>query len=199
VAVKYPIRCEQGATLSLVLNLADPVAKVRAVTDEANPTVTTVGPHGLAIGDEVTIVGVRGALGLNNNNAAPVWTVASVPTLDTFTVTAPAPGTYSGGGTVTRPRDLTGSTARMHVRATIDAAETLMEATTATGEFAFETPAGSAVMSALRLTVADEVTATLGSTAGVDPYRYDIEVEAADGSVDRVVEGPFAVSPEVTR
>ena len=78
------------------MNDAGPAAGawvVTGVTNTANPTITTSAAHGLAVGDLVAIFDVGGATGVNGN-----FTVASVPTTTTFTITASAPGVYTSGG-----------------------------------------------------------------------------------------------------
>lgn len=66
---------------------------ITGVTNVANPTITTSAAHGLAVGNVVSIFSVGGAVGVNG-----VFTVASVPTSTTFTITASAPGAYTSGG-----------------------------------------------------------------------------------------------------
>lgn len=75
---------------------------ITAVTNTVNPTITTATPHGLAVGQVVTILGVNGAYGVNGT-----FTVASVigaPLTSTqFTITlASAPGVYTSAGTVVK-------------------------------------------------------------------------------------------------
>lgn len=201
MALKQAISCDQGSTLRRVWGLADPVGVVIGVSNVATPTVLTRGPHGLEVGDEVVVAVVRGSVGINNNAVDPAWTVAAVPTTTSFTVVIPAPGVYVAPtgtqqfGVVAVPRDLTGYSVRMQVRADFESEDVLLEATSDTGEFDFFVPTGSAVMNQLRLTVADEVMELI--EAGV--YRYDIELEAPDGSVARMVEGSFKLRREVTR
>ncbi len=69
---------------------------VSGVTAGSNPTITTSSAHGLNVGQTVLITGVGGATGVNG-----IWGVSTVPTSTTFTIGAPAPGTYTSGGTVT--------------------------------------------------------------------------------------------------
>lgn len=64
------------------------------VTNVVNPTVTIQSAHGLVAGDTVIIANVGGAIGVNGS-----WTVTTVPTSTTYTITTGAPGIYSGGGT----------------------------------------------------------------------------------------------------
>lgn len=201
MALRFPIACDQGSTLRRVWGIADPVGSVIGVTNEATPTVTTAGPHGLDVGDEVIITGVLGAVGVNSNAIDPAWIVAAAPTTTSFTVDLPAPGLFAAPvgrhayGVVSRPRDLTGYGARMQVRPDLESEEVLIEATSDTGEFEFFVPPSSAVKNQVGLTVADEVTADIEAGS----YRYDIELLRPDGSVERLVEGPFKVRREVTR
>lgn len=88
------------------------------------------------------------------------------------------------------PVNLTGCTARMQVREAVDAADVLLELTTASGGLAL-TPLDGVIT----LYVSDEDTALLEWTRGV----YDLEIEFANGDVVRRLYGTVSVSPEVTR
>ena len=72
------------------------VGGITGVTNAVNPTITTAQYHLLRVGQAITIAGVAGAVGVNG-----AQTVASVPSATTFTVTAAAPGAYTGGGSIT--------------------------------------------------------------------------------------------------
>jgi hypothetical protein len=87
--------------------------------------------------------------------------------------------------------DLTGCTARMHIRQTISDTETLIELTEANGRATITDEAGGEIT----LLIEDEDTAALDFTKGV----YDLEIEYWDGTVDRVLEGKVKLSKEVTR
>jgi hypothetical protein len=100
----------------------------------------------------------------------------------TFTKTL----TWKVGGT---PVDLTGWTARMQVRTRHAAPETLVDIDSSAG-ITLGGDTGT-------ITVALPATATEALPAG--EWRYDLELEAADGTVYRLVEGAFTVTPEVTR
>lgn len=68
--------------------------KITGVTNADPSTITTQAAHGLAVGDEVEIFSVGGAVGVNG-----VQIVNTVPTSTTFTVDlASAPGAYTSGG-----------------------------------------------------------------------------------------------------
>lgn len=86
-------------------------------------------------------------------------------------------------------RNLTGSTARMHIRSTIDAGSTLATLTTENGGLTLGGTAG---------TVAITISAT--ATAAYTPATYWYDLEIITGStVERLLQGRFEVDPEVTR
>ena len=77
--------------------IAVPVVSISGVTNTVNPTITTTAASTLSVGESITIGGVVGATGVNG-----VFTVASVPTATTFTITDPtAPGDSTSGGAIT--------------------------------------------------------------------------------------------------
>lgn len=84
--------------------------------------------------------------------------------------------------------DLTGYTARMQVRESVDAASPLLSLTSGSGI----TLGGTAG------TIGVTVSAT--STAGVPGGQYVYDMELVSGSVvTRILQGSFKVLPEVTR
>jgi hypothetical protein len=93
-------------------------------------------------------------------------------------------------GKPAQPVDLTGCTARMQVRESIDADAVLLSLSTTDGRIALGGAAGT-----ISLRVEAEETAAITWKAGV----YDLEVEFADGTVRRLLSGSVSVSPEVTR
>jgi hypothetical protein len=102
-------------------------------------------------------------------------------------------------------KDLTGCTARMQVR-TGYGKDVLLEATTEDTIVAngaqVSLGADGTVAVLISATVTDLAPVYL-NTAGVEKLRrrgvYDLEVEWADGRVDRVLEGKVTFSPNITR
>lgn len=88
------------------------------------------------------------------------------------------------------PVDLTGATARMQVRQSIDDDSVLLELTTENGRISHDGVGG-----VLTLVVDDEDTALLSFSNAV----YDLEVEYVNGQVDRVLYGEVVLLEEVTR
>lgn len=99
---------------------------------------------------------------------------------ETFTLRNKATGT---------PLDLTGYTARMHVRRDYDATATLVELTTTNGRIVLGGEDGTVTLS-LDSTV----------TAGINRSGvWDVELVSADGIVYRPLRGDFVLRREVTR
>ncbi len=89
--------------------------------------------------------------------------------------------------------DLTGYTARMHVRETVEAANTVITLTTANSRITLGSNAATKGQVTLTISAAD--------TANLVPaiYVYDLELVSGGGVVDRLIEGNFVVKAEVTR
>jgi hypothetical protein len=86
--------------------------------------------------------------------------------------------------------NLTGYTARMQVRATLESASTLVELTTANSRIALGGTAGT-----ITLTISATDTAALASGRGV----YDLELVSGSGIVTRLLQGVATISRNVTR
>lgn len=89
-----------------------------------------------------------------------------------------------------RDTNLTGYTARMQIRADINATDVLLELSTANGKISIDGPAGQ-----IKPVLTDVETAALTWISGV----YDLELIAPSGDVQRLLKGPVEVDPEVTR
>jgi hypothetical protein len=83
---------------------------------------------------------------------------------------------------------LDGYTARMQIRASVDADEPLLTLTTENGRIAINAELGQI---GLRLEVAD--------TTALESGVYDLEIIAPSGEVTSLMAGTVRVSPEVTR
>ena len=92
--------------------------------------------------------------------------------------------------------DLSGFTARMHIRRTIDTATPMITLTTENGRIAINpSVVGDATKNneiSLSITAADTATIT---TSGV----YDLEIISIGGTVSKVIRGDVTLIPEVTR
>lgn len=84
--------------------------------------------------------------------------------------------------------NLTGYSARMHIRREIDDETAVLELSSGSGL----TLGGSAGTVAVEIAAADTV-----DLSGV--YVYDLEVESGGGIVTRLIQGVITINPEVTR
>lgn len=84
--------------------------------------------------------------------------------------------------------NLTGYSARMQVRETLNSPSTLVS---------LSTGSGMTVSSAGVITMTISAATTAGFANGT--YVYDLEIESAGGVVTRLLEGKFKVTGEVTR
>jgi hypothetical protein len=90
--------------------------------------------------------------------------------------------------------DLTGFIARLQARKTKADSEVLLDLTTENGGLDI-TIVPSPLSSTITLSIDDDATAALNFTSAL----YDLEIQAADGTVQRLLEGKVTVSREVTR
>jgi hypothetical protein len=84
--------------------------------------------------------------------------------------------------------NLTGYSARMHIREDVTSEDTVLELTSSSGITI------TAATGTLDIAIAASVTKDL-----VGPYVYDLEIESGAGVVDRLLQGSVTVNPEVTR
>lgn len=89
------------------------------------------------------------------------------------------------------PIDITYYTARMQIRQTYDATETLVDLSTETGEIVVSGPSGR-----LDITIPDDITAALDAP---NSAVYDLFITSLAGKVDRILAGPAEIVPRVTR
>ena len=88
------------------------------------------------------------------------------------------------------PVNLTGYSSRLQVRETHYATDVIADLSTTSGSITLGGSAGT-----IDILISDAI------TADFDPgtFVYDLEIEASNGTVDRLIEGNFIVTPEVTR
>jgi hypothetical protein len=88
------------------------------------------------------------------------------------------------------PVNLTGYSARMQVRRSLNTPTPLLDLTTANGAI---------TLGGINGTIAVIASATLTDDLTARFAVYDLELQSADGTVTRLIEGKATISPEVTR
>lgn len=88
------------------------------------------------------------------------------------------------------PIDLTGATARMQIRDSVDSSTVLLELSSLSNTIIITTLEGK-----IELYITSQQTAVLVGYGGV----YDLELYLVNGDTVRLIQGDIAFSPEVTR
>ena len=200
MSTPFNITVKQGATFSLTLKYGQPQFAVKAITGitKSGQAVVTATGHGLTIDWPVWIVGVAGMDQINHRPEElkqacaayyAYYVDANSLRLDLDTTRM---GTYTSGGEVLYhpPVNLTGYTARMQIRETIESTTTLHTLTTENGGITLGGAAG---------TIALTISATDTAAFTFDSAVYDLEVISGAGVVTEVLRGAVYLNDEVTR
>lgn len=186
---KLDLHIVQGATLRDTLRLMQPRYEYRPITGIGGSPVRLTVEHGLPGSWLAWVEGASGMPGLNRSQRERPHRVTVI---DESTLEINALSAFglnpSGGQLIYKPPvDLTGTTARMQIRPQIGG-PVLLELNTENGGLAITGPG------TIERTISAADTAALTWTEGV----YDLEVEYADGTVQRYLQGAVTVSREVT-
>lgn len=194
------ISIKQGSTFQLTLKYGQPQFAVKAITGvtKSGQAVVTATGHGLTVDWPVWVVGVAGMDQLNHTSdelrdacAAyyAYYVDANSLRLDVDTTRFNA---YTSGGEVLYhpPVNLTGFTARMQIRETVESTTVLHSLTTENGGI---TLGGAAGTIALTISASDTAAFTF------DTAVYDLEVVSGGGVVTEIASGAVLMNNEVTR
>ena len=110
----------------------------------------------------------------------------------TYNISCPQGATFDRTFTVSIsgvPMNLSGYTAAMQVRETYDSTTALVSLTNGSGI----TLGGTAG------TIAVLISSTASAAIADGFYSYDLEITSGGGVTDRILQGKFVVTPEVTR
>ena len=188
------ITIKQGETFDKKYNWYGGGLMIREIDDVATgcPTRITVIGHGLPANAKtpIYIQDVKGARDLNTKGKEVVATYVDV---DTFDVPIATRGDAYTAGTgcihYYLPKSLTGWTARMDIRDSLDDDTTLVSLTSPT-DLVIDLSTAE-----IQILISATVTAGLDFDEGV----YDLELEDGTGNVTRLIEGTVAFVKEVTR
>jgi len=186
---KHDLHIVQGSTLRDTLRLMQPRHEYRPITALGGSPLRLTVDHGLPGNWLAWVEGVNGMQGVNRSTRERPHrvTVVDAATLEINALSAFGLNPSDGQLIYKPPVDLAGATARMQIRAGVGGA-LLLELNTENGGLAITGPG------TLTRTLSATETAALTWTDGV----YDLEVEYADGTVQRYLQGVVTVSREVT-
>lgn len=187
---KLDLHIVQGSTLRDTLRLMQPRYEYRPITALGGSPLRLTVDHGLPGNWLAWVEGVNGMQGVNRSPRTERphrVTVVDAATLEINALSAFGLNPSGGQLIYKPPVDLTGVTARMQIRAGVGGA-LLLDLTTENDGLAITGPG------TLTRTLSAAQTAALAWTEAV----YDLEVEYADGTVQRYLQGAVTVSREVT-
>jgi len=186
---KLDLHIVQGSTLRDTLRLMQPRYEYRPITALGGSPLRLTVDHGLPGNWLAWVEGVSNMQGVNRSQRERPHrvTVVDAATLEINALSAFGLNPNGGQLIYKPPVDLTGAKARMQIRAGLGGA-LLLELTTENDGLAITGPG------TLIRTMSAAQTAALTWTDGV----YDLEVEYADGTVQRYLQGAVTVSREVT-
>lgn len=200
MTAKYNFVVNKGATFNPVLLYSQPTFVVKAITGvtKSGRAVVTAPGHGITQDWSVYVVGLVGMDRLNHKSdeleiPAKAYLARYVDgsNLRLEVDTTRMDAWVSGGELLYRPpMDLTGYTARMHVRETVDATTSLVSLTTENSGIVLGGTAGT-----VELVIAADVTKDITVSQAV----YDLEIVDTFSKVTRLLEGSITFKKEVTR
>lgn len=190
---------QKGKTFSRILRWETEPFIYKAITGivKTAPARITATSHVVPDGWRVAIVSVQGMVEINAKNSPPrvtdyhKATVIDPNTIDLNDVNSSEFTTYASGGFVQyyTPVDLTGFTARMHIRASETSPTVLETLTTENGKIAIDN-----TLKTITLTLSATATAAYTWKSAV----YDLELVSLVGVVTQLLKGPVTVEGEVT-
>lgn len=193
------ITIQKGATFSRVLRWESAPFIYTAITaiTRAAPVAITSASHGLVDNWRAAVVSAGGMRQINARQIPPRSTefhkitrvdanIVTFNDVDSSQYTA-----YTSGGYLVSytPVSLSGFSARMQIRATVEATTALVSLVSPTDIALDDTN------HTITITISATATAALDFEAGV----YDLELVSGTGVVTRLLEGSVVVTPEVTR
>jgi hypothetical protein len=177
----------------------------KAITgiSQAAPVVIQSDSHGVLPGWRVAIVSVKGMDEINALNKPPKdseYHKATVPSANAISlndVNAADYSAYKSGGYIQyfEPEDLTDFTARMQIRASINAEDTLDEFTTED----IRLPATGILIDETNKTITINIAASVTEDYTFTNAVYSLEMISPDGVVSRIISGDVVCTDDVTR
>jgi hypothetical protein len=195
----HDITIRQGSTFALVLKYSYPhlVSKTITAITKTGQAVITAASHGIPLNWQVWVAGVAGMAKINHRpediqeSLDPYY--AYYVDADTMRLNLDTSrfSAYTSGGELLYhpPVDLTGYTARMHIREDIEDVTPVHTMTTEDGGITLGDAAGTITLA---------IPATDTAAFDFDRAVYDLEI-VSDGAVTAVISGEISLLREVTR
>jgi hypothetical protein len=194
---KISYKIYQGSTFQETLRWESETkqyAPISAITNSAPCVVTTDSAHGVPLNWRIRVTGVTGMKDINTvaDDAYYLVTGKTSTTLTLNQVNSAAYSPYTSGGIVeyNTPIPISGYTAQMQIRETVESTTVIHELTTANGGIVID-PVNYTIL----LNISSAVTGTFDFDAAV----YSCELTDAQGVVMPFLTGSITLVKEVTR
>ena len=194
---KISYKIYQGSTFQETLRWESETkqyAPISNITNAAPCVITTSTAHGVPINWRVRVTGVSGMKDINTISEDSYYLVTS-KTSNTLTlnqVNSAAYGAYTSGGIVeyNMPIPITGYTAQMQIRETLESTTVLHEMTTANNGI---------VIDPINYTISLNISAAVTGAFDFDAAVYSCELTDNQGNVIPFLTGSISLVKEVTR
>jgi hypothetical protein len=194
---KISYKIYQGSTFTETLRWESETKAympISAITQAAPCVITTASAHTVPINWRVRVTGVNGMKDINTV-AEDTYYLVTGKTTNTVTlnqVNSAAYATYTSGGILSwnTPVPLTGYTAQMQIRETLESATVIAELSTANGRITIDP---------INYTISMNLSAALTSGFDFDSAVYSMELTDAQGVVFQFLNGSISLVKEVTR
>ena len=194
---KISYKIYQGSTFQETLRWESETkqyAPISNITNAAPCVITTSTAHGVPINWRVRVTGVSGMKDINTISEDSYYLVTS-KTSNTLTlnqVNSAAYGAYTSGGIIeyNMPIPITGYSAQMQIRETLESTTVLHEMTTANNGI---------VIDPINYTISLNISAAVTGSFDFDAAVYSCELTDNQGNVIPFLTGSISLVKEVTR
>jgi hypothetical protein len=194
---KLSYKIYQGSTFTETLRWESETKAympISAITQAAPCVITTTSTHTVPINWRVRVTGVTGMKDINNI-AEDTYYLVTGKTSNTVTlnqVNSAPYAAYTSGGILSwnMPVPLTGYTALMQIRETLESTTVIAELSSANGRI---------VIDPINYTISIKLPATLTATFDFDSAVYSMELTDNQSNVFQFINGSISLVKEVTR
>ena len=194
---KINYKIYQGSTFEETLRWESETklyAPISGITNAAPCVITTSGTHTVPINWRIRVTGVVGMKDINTvaDDAYYLVTSKTSNSLTLNQVNSAAYGAYTSGGIVSwnTPIPLTGYTALMQIRETLESTAVLAELSTANSRI---------IIDPINFTIAIKLSAAVTGAFTFDSAVYSMELTDNQGTVYPFLSGSVSLTKEVTR
>lgn len=191
---KLNFKMYQGTTFTEEVRWESSKKSYAAITGITNaaPCVVTASSHGVPDKWRIKISNVQGMTDINSGDEYYIATVLTANTIELNSVNSVGYKVYTTNGIIeyNKPVDLTGFTARMQLRSSIDSATIIAEYTTENGNIIIS-PSNSSIV----ISVPANITAGYSFSSAI----YGLELISSTGVVTQLTTGTITLIKEVTR